>query len=165
MQSRVKVLGHPVHQMLIPIPAGLFIVGAILDVVQQFGDTTWIPTVTYWNIMIGIGTALLAAIFGTADWTQIPKGTRAKRIGAVHGIGNVLAVVVFGIAIAMRRDNLNHEVGSVALTLEVIGFLMLGVTAWLGGELVDRLGVGVDERAHLDAPSSLRAKHVPQTRV
>src|ERR1700712_416046 len=79
MQSRVKVLGHPVHQMLIPIPAGLFIVGAILDVVQQFADTTWIPTVTYWNIMIGIGTALLAAIFGHADWTQIPKGTRAKR--------------------------------------------------------------------------------------
>jgi uncharacterized membrane protein len=165
MQSRVKVLGHPVHQMLIPIPAGLFIVGAILDVVQQFADTAWIPTVTYWNIMIGIGTALLAAIFGAADWAQIPKGTRAKRIGAVHGIGNVLAVVVFGLAIAMRRDNLNHEVGSAALTLEVIGFLMLGVTAWLGGELVDRLGVGVDERAHLDAPSSLRSKHVPQTRV
>jgi uncharacterized membrane protein len=165
MQSRVKVLGHPVHQMLIPIPAGLFIVGAILDVVQQFAETAWIPTVTYWNLMIGIGTALLAAIFGAADWANIPSGTRAKRIGAAHGIGNVLAVVVFGVAVAMRYDNVNHEVGPIALTLEVIGFLMLGVTAWLGGELVDRLGVGVDERAHLDAPSSLRSKHVPQTRV
>jgi hypothetical protein len=29
------------------------------------------------------------------------------------------------------------------------------VTGWLGGELVDRLGVGVDDGAHLDAPSSL----------
>lgn len=165
MQSRVKVLGHPVHQMLIPIPAGLFIVGAILDVVQQFAETAWIPTVTYWNLMIGIGTALLAAIFGAADWAGIPSGTRAKRIGAAHGIGNVLAVVVFGVAVAMRHDNVNHEAGSIALTLEIIAFLMLGVTAWLGGELVDRLGVGVDERAHLDAPSSLRSKHVPQTRI
>ena len=29
------------------------------------------------------------------------------------------------------------------------------MTGWLGGELVDRLGVGVDPGAHLDAPSSL----------
>jgi hypothetical protein len=32
--------------------------------------------------------------------------------------------------------------------------LALG-TAWLGGELAERLGVGVDEGANLDAPSSL----------
>jgi hypothetical protein len=29
------------------------------------------------------------------------------------------------------------------------------VTGWLGGELVDRLGVGVDDGAHLDAPNTL----------
>jgi hypothetical protein len=28
------------------------------------------------------------------------------------------------------------------------------VAGWLGGELVDRLAVGVDEGANLDAPSS-----------
>jgi hypothetical protein len=33
------------------------------------------------------------------------------------------------------------------------------VTGWLGGELVDRLGVGVDDGAHLDSPSSL--SHLP----
>jgi hypothetical protein len=32
------------------------------------------------------------------------------------------------------------------------------VTGWLGGELVDRLGVGVDEDANLNAPSSLAGK-------
>ena len=29
------------------------------------------------------------------------------------------------------------------------------VTGWLGGELVDRLEVGVNRGAHLDAPNSL----------
>jgi hypothetical protein len=29
------------------------------------------------------------------------------------------------------------------------------VTAWMGGELVDRLGVGVHPDANLNAPSSL----------
>jgi hypothetical protein len=31
---------------------------------------------------------------------------------------------------------------------------------WLGGELVDRLGVGVDDGAHLNAPSSLTTPRV-----
>ncbi len=36
---------------------------------------------------------------------------------------------------------------------------MLGaVTGWLGGELVDRLGVGVDDGAHLNSPSSLTGR-------
>jgi uncharacterized membrane protein len=33
-------------------------------------------------------------------------------------------------------------------------------TGWLGGELVDRLAVGVDEGAHADAPSSLTTRRV-----
>lgn len=32
------------------------------------------------------------------------------------------------------------------------------VTGWLGGELVERLRVGVDDGAHLDAPSSLSGR-------
>jgi hypothetical protein len=35
---------------------------------------------------------------------------------------------------------------------------LAGVTGWLGGELVERLGVGVDAGANLDAPSSLSGK-------
>jgi len=35
---------------------------------------------------------------------------------------------------------------------------LTGVTGWLGGELVDRLGVGIDDGAHLNAPSSLSRK-------
>lgn len=163
MESRAKLLGHPVHQMLIPIPAGLFIVGAVLDVVDVFADAAWIPTVTFWNLAIGIVSALVAAIFGTIDFLKIPHGTRARRVGTAHGIGNVAAVALFAIALILRSDQPGYAVTSAALTLEVIAFAMLGVTAWLGGELVDRLGVGVDDGAHVDAPNSLRARHVSTT--
>jgi hypothetical protein len=40
--------------------------------------------------------------------------------------------------------------------------LLAAVTGWLGGELVDRLSVGVDDGAHLNAPSSLSNR--PATR-
>jgi uncharacterized membrane protein len=158
MESRAKLLGHPVHQMLIPIPAGLFMVAALLDIVHAFVAVAWIPTVTFWNIVIGIGSALVAALFGLLDWTKIPAGTRAKRVGAMHAIGNVVAVLLFAGAVLLRRGDQPYG-GFTPLFLEVAALLLLGVTAWLGGELVDRLGVGVTDGAHLNAPSSLRTKH------
>jgi uncharacterized membrane protein len=160
MESRIKLLGHPVHPMLITVPAGLFIVAAVLDIVDAFVAATWISTVTYWNIAIGIVAAVVAAIFGAADWTNIPRYTRAKKIGAIHGLGNLAAVSLFFVAIMLRMDELRRAPSTTALALEVIAFALLGVSGWLGGELVDRLGVGVDKGAHLDAPSSLRVKHV-----
>jgi hypothetical protein len=42
--------------------------------------------------------------------------------------------------------------------LSIIGVCIALVTGWLGGELVDRLGVGVDEGAYVNAPSSLRSQ-------
>jgi hypothetical protein len=44
--------------------------------------------------------------------------------------------------------------------LEVAALLLGSVAGWLGGELLDRLGVGVDDGAHLDAPSSLSGRPV-----
>lgn len=162
MESRTKLLGHPVHQMLVPIPAGLFIVAAVLDIVYAFAGTSWIPTVTYWNLLIGVVAAAVAAIFGIADWTKIPPNTRAKRIGTLHWVGNFLAVALFVLALWIRTDVPGYVVGATTLTLEVIAFALLGVTGWLGGELVDRLGVGVDDGANVDAPNSLRVRHVPR---
>lgn len=162
MESRTKLLGHPVHQMLVPIPAGLFIVAAVLDIVDRFVDASWIPTVTYWNLLIGVVAAAVAAIFGIADWTKIPSNTRAKRIGTLHWAGNFVAVALFVGALWMRTDAPGYVVTTTTLTLEVIAFALLGITAWLGGELVDRLGVGVDDGANVDAPNSLRVRRVPR---
>lgn len=159
MESRAKFLGHPVHQMLIPIPAGLFIVAAVLDICDTFIDASWIPTVTFWNIALGVIAALVAAVFGFADWTKIPSGTRAKRVGSFHGLGNLIAVVLFATSAYLRIGLPQYQGTGVTLALEVVAFALLGVTAWLGGELVDRMGVGVDDGAHLDAPNSLRAPH------
>ncbi len=157
MESRAKFLGHPVHQMLIPLPAGLLIVAPLLDIADLFVDAGWIPTVTFWNLVLGVLSGLLAAAFGLADWIKIPPHTRAKRIGAFHAIGNTLAIGLFAAAIVLRWRGVLIE-QAVPLLLEVVALGLLCMSAWLGGELVDRLGVGVSDGAHVDAPSSLRGK-------
>jgi uncharacterized membrane protein len=95
MEARAKLLGHPIHQMLIVLPLGLLTGAIIFDVIHLItGGPEW-TTVSYYLIPAGIAAGLLAAVFGLVDWTKIPSGTRAKRIGAVHGIGNVVVVALF----------------------------------------------------------------------
>ena len=80
--------------------------------------------------------------------------SRAKRIGLLHGAGNVVIVAIFSLVWLMRRGDASNP-GTAALTLEIVARVGALLTGWLGGELVDRLGVGVDRGSHLDAPSSL----------
>jgi uncharacterized membrane protein len=154
MESRVKLLGHPVHQMLIPLPLGLLVMAVIFDVIAM--TTEWDMTaVSFWNIVAGIATGLLAAVFGLLDWLAIPRNTRARRIGAAHGAGNVVLVLLFLGAAVIRRDEPGYALTNSAFVLEILGLALGSMTAWLGGELVDRLGVGVDDGAHLNAPNSI----------
>jgi len=163
MESRAKFLGHPLHQQLIAFPLGLLGMAVIFDIIAfATGNLRWTDTAFY-MIGAGIVTGLLAAVFGFIDWTAIPSGTRAKSIGATHGIGNVIVVLAFLASFYLRWADPAHA-PMLAYVCSFAGFAIALVTGWLGGELVDRLGVGVDEGAHVDAPSSLRTKTVTPRR-
>ena len=157
MKARVTFLGHSVHQMLIVLPLGLLVGAIIFDVVGLLvGGVEW-ANLSYWLIAVGVMSGLLAAVFGFADWTKIPAGTRAKRIGATHGLGNVGVVALFAISWFLRGGAAEQPAGA-AYLFSFLGGGLAMITSWLGGELVARLGVGVDEGAHVDAPSSLSGR-------
>jgi uncharacterized membrane protein len=150
----MKLLGHPVHQILIVFPVGLLITAMIFDVAAlSTGGSTW-WTISYWLIPAGVIGGLVAAVFGLLDWRGIPSGTRANRVAVLHGIGNVIVVALFAASWLLRGEP-PRPAGGDALTPSFLGGALLLVTGWLGGELVVRLGVGVDEGAHANAPSSL----------
>lgn len=161
MESRAKLLGHPIHQMLIAFPLGLLGVSPVFDVLRFALDSELMAVVAYYMIGAGVIAALVAAPFGTVDWLAIPRSTRARRIGALHGAGNLVVAALFAASWFLRRDNPGQP-PLAALLLSFAGAALALVTAWLGGELVDRLGVGVSDGAHVDAPSSLDREAVVQ---
>ena len=155
MESKAKLFGHPIHPMLIVLPLGLFLMAVASDIGYLTTGREALAIVAYWDILAGVVGGLLAAVFGLIDWLAIPSGTRAKSIGLYHGVGNVVVVVLFAASWMLRRPAVGHAPSTLATVLIVGGIVLGAVTGWMGGELVDRLGVGVDEGAHLDAPSSL----------
>jgi hypothetical protein len=66
----------------------------------------------------------------------------------------VAVLTLFILSWVLRRES-PVEPPTGAIVAGLLGVVLALITAWLGGELVDRMAVGVDEGAHLDSPSSL----------
>jgi len=154
MEARARLFGHAIHPILIVYPLGLLSAAVIFDVIYLVsGNPTW-TTVSFWMIAAGIVGGLLAAVFGLIDYLKIPAGTRANRIGLLHGLTNVGVMILFVASWLLRRNS--PEVPSMtAFALSFIGVAAALLGGWLGGELVERLGVGVTPGANLNAPNSL----------
>ena len=163
MESRAKLLGHPIHQMLIVFPLGLLATAVVFDVIGLVRrDGVW-ELMAYYMIAAGVLTGLVAAIFGAIDYFAIPRGTRARYVGTLHGVGNVAVVALFGASWLLRRVDPGNPPLE-ALIFSFLGFFLATATGWLGGELVDRLAIGVDDGAHRNSPSSLSGRPAGENR-
>lgn len=155
MRSRAQAFGHGIHPMLIVFPLGLLATAAIFDIIYLITDRSAFNIAAAYAIAAGVIGGLVAAVFGLVDWLPIPAGSRAKQVGAVHGLGNVVVVVLFAVSWLLRAGATDWKPGAWALVCGFAGVALALLTAWLGGELVERLGVGVHEGADVNAPSSL----------
>jgi uncharacterized membrane protein len=154
MYSKIKSMGHPIHPMLVTFPLGLLITSIIFDIIHWITGNGYWSEIAFWMIAAGTISGIMAAIVGTIDWLGIPSGTRAKRVGILHGTGNYIILTLFVVS-GLLRLYVPGNPPIAAYVLSFLGAAMLGATGWLGGELTLRMGIGVDEGANLNAPSTL----------
>ncbi len=163
MKSSVVVAKHPLHPMLIPIPIGAFLLTLIGDLAYAGTNNTFWYSFSTWTMGIGIIGGLLAAIPGLMDYLRVvPKG-EAKRQATTHMVVNVSIVVLFALNLALRLYT-TASTGTnwwLSLTLTVIGNLALLYSGWLGGELVYRHHLGVEERGQRET-ANLRVTMSPE---
>src|SRR5690242_3379762 len=137
MDSRVKLLGHPIHPMLVVFPLGLLGAAVVFDLVHAWLGFAILTGAAYVNMAAGIVAGLAAAVFGLIDWLAIPAGTRAKRIGLMHAAANVTALALFAVS-WYARPAVRTAPTFGLLGVEVGALVIALVGGWLGGELVDR---------------------------
>jgi uncharacterized membrane protein len=157
MQTRVRVLGHPLHVILIVFPLGLLPISFLFDILYLVTDNPRFSIAGYWMLAAGIVGAVAAAGLGVADWTVIPARTRAKRVGLLHGVINAVALVIFVLSWVLRLP-LPEQPEFVSVILSGLGVVLASIAGWLGGELVYRMNIGVDDGAHPNSPRSLSGR-------
>ncbi len=158
MESRgAKLFGHRIHPMLIPFPLGLLLTSVVFDVVYLLTDNGKWSEIAFWMIAAGVIGGLAAIVFGAIDFARVPEGTRAHSIGVMHALLSVSMVVLFAVSWLLRMDA-PGEPGAIPIILSLLGAGLAVATGWFGGELVERLGVGVAQGAHLNSPNSLSGR-------
>jgi uncharacterized membrane protein len=145
MEARARILGHPIHPMLIVFPLGLLTASFFFDVAFCVWRSGELAIVAFWLIAAGVIGGLFAAVFGLIDWLAIPAGTRAKAIGMWHGATNVMVVGLFAAGWFLRRPSPSLP-PLAAVVLSGIAVALALVGGWLGGELVYRMGIGIADK-------------------
>ncbi len=147
IESFAAVAGHPLHPMLVPFPIGLLVAAAATDTAFFLTlDAFWLRA-SYWLLLGGAATAVLAMTPGLLDMATTPE-IRRRTWMWVHFLGNLVAVALAGLNFYLRQDQFATSLSDLALALSYATVVTLVVTGWAGGELsyLYRMGVARDAR-------------------
>lgn len=141
-RSTARLFGHPLHPMLVPFPIVCFVGALLTDLAYWATANVQWSNFSIWLITAGLVMGGLAALTGMIDYLG-DRHVRAARPATPHMLLNIAVFVIelFN-AFVHSRDGWTAVVPT-GLTLSIVAVLLLAVSAWLGGSLVYKHGVGV----------------------
>lgn len=156
MKSKAAIGNHPMHPMLVVIPIGAWFGTLVGDIAyMRTADPFWYQF-SYYTMLIGVLGALAAAVLGFIDYFGVKMSEAGHRIATMHMAINLVAVASYALNLWLRHDNaamsnLNPGRWTFAFWLEILTFMALGVSGWLGGKLSYEHKVGVAENVDPEA--------------
>jgi nitrite reductase/ring-hydroxylating ferredoxin subunit len=121
-------LGHPLHPMLVQVPAGTWLSASLLD--------AWPGNqkASRRLVLAGLAASLPAALAGTADWSE--QHEQQMRVGLAHAAANAAAIALYtASAIVPAR----------ARSLRLAGLTAVGLGGFLGGHIAYRQSAGANQ--------------------
>jgi nitrite reductase/ring-hydroxylating ferredoxin subunit/uncharacterized membrane protein len=154
-----KPLKHPLHPMLVHLPIALFVVSFLLDIASFVWGGNDLVQPAGCAMLIGILTALLAAVPGFADFSTIRADHPTRKIAIAHMILNLAAVIVYAIDLSFRLRL--RDVSKTPFTpfaFSIVGVALLSISGYLGGVMVydDGIAVGRHRRWSKTPKTTLR---------
>jgi nitrite reductase/ring-hydroxylating ferredoxin subunit/uncharacterized membrane protein len=140
-------LGHALHPPLTDVVVGTWTSALLLDLVGGRDSARAARKL----VAAGVLAAVPTAAAGLSDWADVHGGSR--RVGTVHALGNTSALLLQTLSLAARR---NGRRGT-GIALSLAGFTAASFSAWLGGQLSFRKGVGVNQTAFDHPPAEWTA--------
>ncbi len=137
------IKGHPLHAILTDLPVGMLVAGTTFDL---FGLITRRPR---WRFAARAAhtsafvSGCVTALVGLWDYQAVPTDHPARRVGALHGYLNASVLSLLLSSVLLRRESYAPASGrpsTAAVIFSSAALAVLGVSGWLGGQLVYHLG-------------------------
>jgi nitrite reductase/ring-hydroxylating ferredoxin subunit/uncharacterized membrane protein len=129
-------LGHPLHAAVTDIPIGLLFGTVILDLVGQ-------PAAADVVLIGAIAFMVLSAISGLADYSDT-SGTALTR-ATLHATIMVVTLLILIVSAVMRAGGPVDR--TVPIALSIIGFVLITIGAFVGGDVAYVFGNMVSRHA------------------
>lgn len=143
-------LGHPLHAVLTDVPIGAFTIVIILDVLDQ----RYAADVA---LAFGVLAMIGAAVAGYADYADTDGLPRER--ATVHSTVMIVALVVYIASIFLRWGTTGDRTAAIATS--IVGYLLVTVGAYIGGDVVYALGNMVDRHAFRSRGTKWAAVEAP----
>jgi nitrite reductase/ring-hydroxylating ferredoxin subunit/uncharacterized membrane protein len=140
-------LGHALHPPLTDVVVGTWTSALLLDLVGGKDSSRAAGKL----VAAGVLAAVPTAAAGLSDWADVHGASR--RVGTIHALGNTSALLLQTLSLSARRSGRRRT----GIALSLAGFTAASFSAWLGGQLSFREGVGVNQTAFDQAPAEWTA--------
>jgi uncharacterized membrane protein len=137
--------GHPLHPMTTHFPIAFYLLGALLTIAYLWRGQPDYERFAYWSFSLSWLAALASSLVGLIDQSQLDLADPRRDNVNTHITAGVGLIIINGLLIYMRFrwvDVLTSR-RRLYLALMILGIVVVLATAWLGGELVYGLRVGV----------------------
>jgi uncharacterized membrane protein len=137
--------GHPLHPSTVHFPIALYLLGVLLTAVYLWRGQPEYDRFAFISFILSAIATLAASIAGLFDQNLLDYNDPRRTAINPHITAAVALLVINGLLVYMRlrRPNVLAHRSWPYLGLMLLGVLAVLASAWLGGELVYRLGVGV----------------------
>lgn len=136
---------HPVHPILVHFPIAFWSFATLGDLLSlKYGER--LSEITGACLILGTLMALVAMGGGLFDLLKIRSETPAMKVLNQHIIIVVITWSLYASSLFLRiEEKTLIQVGTLEVGLSVAGFLCLCISGYLGGNLVYKYGVGVEQ--------------------
>jgi nitrite reductase/ring-hydroxylating ferredoxin subunit/uncharacterized membrane protein len=135
-------LGHSLHPVLTDVVVGGATTVVFLDILRVFFNVDGLEDAASWTlgltVLAGVGTILT----GLTDFKDTATGDE-RNVTGMHGVINIIAVVIFFISLLQRLGG-SHDA---AFWVALLAYLIISVGAFIGGHVVFKYGYMVNHNA------------------
>src|SRR5436309_1831580 len=135
MKSKAAINGHPIHPIVIAFPVTLLSASVLSDILYIARANSFWYDVSYYSMLAGIITGLIAAVPGLIDYLGMDMPDRTRSVATTHMVLNLIVMTLFIINLYFRSGD--TPIAGTPITgvfsLSLVGFILLCVSGWLGG--------------------------------